>query len=200
MSLKQIVEFNLHLTGPCTPFRSGPVKKIADFEDLKHYVATYSSSMPYTIDIIEMVYNVDTDRYVGGGRNTLGLRRAWNNYLVVDEEEINKFKFFVGNKLIYPVDIINFLTEQSGSPLDFDVKAENKPVMLDGVHEQIIVGTRDKKTGALLPDKKVRSVKWHYLTNQEIFVDRNINQLWPRDTGEIPWNFNSLKVLMQNER
>lgn len=200
MNLEQVVSFDLRLTGPCTPFRSGPFKTIVSFDDLKHYIQTYSSSMPYTIDITERVLTFDTDRYIAGGRSTLAQRRTWNNYLVVEEKETNKFRFFVGKKLIYPADIINFLTEQYGSSLDFDVDTENKPVMLDGIHEQIIVGAHNRETGTLMPDKKTRSAQWHYLTNNEIFVDGNLKQLWPEETEKTSWNFNTIKKLMQNTK
>jgi hypothetical protein len=46
---------------------------------------------------------------------------------------------------------------------------ENKPVMLDGIPGHIFV-------------------RWHYLTNADVFVERKtLNQIWPVATGKPPF-------------
>jgi len=75
----------------------------------------------------------------------------------------------VGDKLIYPNDIAIFLTDQYKKTFNFDLKkTENKPVMLDGVPGHCFV-------------------RWHYLGDTDIFVEREtLNQIWPTATKKIP--------------
>ncbi len=172
--MKEVVEFYLQNTGPCTPFNSGPVKQISSFEDLAHYVACYSSSLPYKIEIKRIVYTLDTGRYVTSGRSTLGQKRCLNNHPIIDKKTTDKFVLLVGNKLAYPADVARFLTEQYGSALDFNAIQKDKPVMLDKIQT------------VMAPGKQTRSAQWHYLTENDVFVDRNMNQLWPINTGTVP--------------
>ena len=132
------VEFYLRHTGPCTQCYNGPFKQIYSIEDLAEYTRKYPLHMniPYTI-IIERV---------------------------IDKKVTDKYKILVGDRLIYPKDIENFLTDQYKNTFNFNAdNTENKPVMLDGVPGHIFV-------------------RWHYLTNADVFVERKtLNKIWPED-------------------
>ena len=172
--MTEVAEFYLKNTGPCTPFNSGPVKQIESFEDLAHYVACYSSSMPFKIEIKRIDYIVDENQYIASGRNTLGQNRILNGHPIIDKKTSNLGKFYVGNKLIYPTDIISILTEQYGSGLGIDAGAKKDAAMLDKI--QTIMS----------PNGQTRLAQWHYLTLYDTFVDHSLNQIWPVATGKPP--------------
>jgi len=88
---------------------------------------------------------------------------------VIGKDVTDKYKILVGDKLIYPNDIAIFLTDQYKKTFNFDLKkTENKPVMLDGVPGHCFV-------------------RWHYLGDTDIFVEREtLNQIWPTATKKIP--------------
>jgi len=138
------IEFYLRHTGPCTQCHNGPFKQIYSIEDLAKYTNGYPLHMniPQTIEI----------------------------ECAKDKTILHKYKILVGDKLIYPKDIENFLTDQYKNTFNFDTtKMENKPVMLDGIPGHIFV-------------------RWHYLTNADVFVERKtLNQIWPVATGKPPF-------------
>ncbi len=183
--MEKATEFHLYNIGPCTPLGGGSVKQIDFFEDLLKYTNSYSASMPYTIEITPTVYTYDADKYVNETRHTLGQKNTYKNHPIIDMETKNKYKILVGDRLIYPADIIKFLTEQYGSPLDFDVNAENKPVMLDGVRVQTLVGTYDPKTKK---EKVIRYANWHYLDkNTDEFLNRKtLVKMFGVGMGRVP--------------
>lgn len=81
----------------------------------------------------------------------------------------DKHKILVGNKLIYPEDVKLFLINQYNSTLDFTAD-EDRPIMLDSI-------------------PKYSSVLWHYLTDADIFLEREtLGQLWKKDEnlGKVP--------------
>ena len=100
---------------------------------------------------------------------------------VINKKVTDKYKILVGDKLIYPNDIDAFLKDQYKNTFNFDLKkTENKPVMLDGIPGHTFV-------------------RWHYLGDTDIFVEREtLNQIWPEKTGKLPLGlatfFNKEKV------
>lgn len=87
----------------------------------------------------------------------------------VDKNVTDKYKILVGDKLIYPNDIDAFLKDQYKNTFNFNLSdTEHKPVMFDGVPGHIFV-------------------RWHYLTDSDVFVEREtLNQIWPVETGRPP--------------
>lgn len=184
--MKKVVEFYLKNTGPCTPFNSGPVKQILSFEDLAHYVACYSSAMPFKIEIKRIDYIVDENQYITGTRNTLGQNHTLNGHPIINKKMSNIAKFYVGDKLIFPADIINFLTEQYGSGLGIDAGARNDAAMLDKIQT------------IMTPNGQTRLAQWHYLTLwDDVFVDKNLNGLWPMKTDQLQGGLQSIKNMME---
>lgn len=158
--MAKVVEYYLHNIGPCTLLGGGDEKQINSFEDLINYTNSYSSSMPYTIELKCIVKTYDENTFVG--RHTLGE--------TIKEEVVDTYKLFVGDKLIYPNDVDKFVREQYASPLDFDVaKVEQKPIMFH-VRTQPLMGTYDPKTRR---PRVNRFVDWDYLDRAKgVFVDR----------------------------
>ena len=182
----KITEFYLKNTGPCTPFNSGPVKQIFSFEDLAHYVACYSSSMPFQIEIKRIDYTVDKNRYIAGARSTLGQNRILNGHPIIDKKTSNLGKFYVGNKLICLADIINFLTEQYGSGLGIEADGKSYAAVLDKIQT------------IMTPNGQTRLAQWHYLRLwDDVFVDKNLNGLWPMKIDHMPNCLQSLKNMME---
>jgi len=166
--MAKVVEFYLHNIGPCTPLGGGDEKQINSFEDLVHYTNSYTSSMPYTIELKCVVKTYDETKFVG--RHTLGQTRTYKNHPIIKEETVDTYKLYVGDKLVYPSDVDKFVREQYTSPLDFDVAAvEQKPIMFH-VRTQTLAGTYDPKTRR---PKVNRFVDWDYLDDANgVFVDR----------------------------
>lgn len=166
--MAKVVEFYLHNIGPCTPLGGGDEKQINSFEDLVHYTNSYTSSMPYTIELKCVVKTYDETKFVG--RHTLGQTRTYKNHPIIKEETVDTYKLYVGDKLVYPSDVDKFVREQYTSPLDFDVAAvEQKPIMFH-VRTQTLAGTYDPKTRR---PKVNRFVDWNYLDDANgVFVDR----------------------------
>ena len=88
---------------------------------------------------------------------------------IIDKMVTDKYKILVGDRLIYPCDIDTFLKNQYSKTFNFNLaETENKPVMLDGVPGHCFV-------------------RWHYLTDADIFVERKtLNQILPFKTGKPP--------------
>ena len=168
MKMAKVVEFYLHNIGPCTPLGGGDEKQINSFEDLVNYTNSYSSSMPYTIELKCVVKIYDENMFVG--RHTLGQTKTYKNHPIVKEEVVDTYKLFVGDKLVYPNDVDKFVREQYASPLDFDVATvEQKPIVFH-VRTQTLAGTYDPKTRR---PKVNRFVDWNYLDRANgVFVDR----------------------------
>lgn len=182
--MAKVVEFYLHNIGPCTPLGGGDDKQINSFEDLVNYTNSYSSSMPYTIELKCVVKTYDENKFVG--RHTLGQTRTYKNHPIINEEVVDTYKLYVGDKLVYPNDVDKFVREQYTSPLDFDVATvEQKPIMFH-VRTQTLAGTYDAKTRR---PKVNRFVDWNYLDHANgVFVDRKTLGRITKDgkVGEVP--------------
>ncbi|MBQ6736709.1 MAG: hypothetical protein IJQ90_04480 [Alphaproteobacteria bacterium] len=89
-------------------------------------------------------------------------------------------------QLMYPNDVAEYLIKKYGQKFDF--KPENfdlkTPMFLD-ICEHSSIGLRNSRTGA------PTHMKWHTvdcepLSEKDIVVDKNLNQLWPEKTGKLP--------------
>ena len=93
---------------------------------------------------------------------------------------------FIMPKILYPNDIKKYLLEHYGSTLNFkpDESMNNTP-MTFSVHNQSAVGLRSFATGA--PSIiKWKTVSYRSLSDKDIVVDENMNQIWPEKTGKLP--------------
>ena len=169
--MAKLVEFYLTNTGPCTPLGGGDEKQINSFEDLVNYTNSYSSSMPYTIELKCVVKTYDENRHESTNtRHKLGQTASYENHPIIKEEVVDTYKLYVGDKLVYPNAVDKFVREQYASPLDFDVATvEQKPIVFH-VRTQTLAGTYDPKTRR---PKVNRFVDWNYLDRANgVFVDR----------------------------
>ena len=192
--MAKVVEFYLINTGPCTPGSGASKKQIGSFEDLINYTNSYSSSVPYTIELKCVVKTYDENKFVG--RHTFGQTRTYKNHPIINQETVDTYKIYVGDKLICVDDIVKFVNEQYSMKafqksfveetynldldLCFDDKGKpvnkDKPVVLDKI--QFTYKNAPKKDGVLDPQEKdlelvrVPLIQWHYLTEKDIFVDR----------------------------
>lgn len=185
-NMESVVKYYMRVTGPCTPCNSGPRQEISCFEDVKNFVACYSASMPYTVEIERVVYTVNTDATVKGGRSTLGQSYSINGHPIAKRKTTDYTRFFVGDRLIYAGDIRNFLNEQYRSTINFDATDETTAVMLDNVQTQIKMDNAKLHTNIWKKTPSPSFVRWHYLTDKDIFVDRNLKNLREDGKGQIP--------------
>ncbi len=184
--MESVVKYYMRVTGPCTPCNSGPRQEVYSFEDVKKFVACYSASMPYTVELERIVYTVNTDAMVKVERSTLGQSYSINGHPITNKETTDYLRFFVGDRLIHAIDIRNFLNEQYRSTINFDATNENRAVMLDNVQTQIKMDNEKLHTNIWKKTPPPSFVRWHYLTHKDIFVDRNLKKLYGYGKGKIP--------------
>ena len=100
---------------------------------------------------------------------------------------VASLSFTASNKITTVADIRSYLNKKYGSVFNFEPyeNTETKPAVLDCVHEQECTGLRDSKTGQAT-HYTIYTVQWHYLNNQDIVVNNELKQIWPRKTGKAP--------------
>ena len=184
--MESVVKYYMRVTGPCTPCNSGPRQEVYSFNDIQNFVACYSASMPYTVELERVVYTVNTDATVKGGRSTLGQSYSINGHPITKQTTTDYLRFFVGDRLIHPGDIRNFLNEQYRSTINFDATQEKRSVMLDNVQTQIKMDNAKLHTNIWKKTPGPSFVRWHYLTRKDIFVDRNLKKLYGYGKGKVP--------------
>ena len=94
----------------------------------------------------------------------------------------------VTDKLIYPQDVRKMLTEKYGNVLDFDTNKkwnEKQPVYFSGVTSNTQYGLHDSKTGAPT-SYTIHSVNCRELSDTDIVINTNMNQIWPIKTNKMP--------------
>lgn len=94
----------------------------------------------------------------------------------------------VTDKLIYPQDVRKMLTTKYGDVLDFDTNKkwnEKQPVYFSGVTSNTQYGLRDSKTGAPT-SYTIHSVNCRELSDTDIVINTNMNQIWPIKTNKMP--------------
>ena len=159
--------------------------------ELKDAIKRFSNEMACVV-VERVVQIMDTDEIIypeGVSRFYTLKNKQSQQYktIVVGQEQ---FKFYVVNKILYPRDVSKILNEKYGSTLDFDENKfnEKQPICKFYVSERKQYGLRDSKTGA--PTQYVlRSV--HCCTADKdgidgVFVDRDLNQIWPQATKQPP--------------
>lgn len=184
--MESVVKYYMRVIGPCTQCNSGPSQEIDSFNDLKNFVACYSASMPYTVELERVVYTINPDTMVNVGRSTLEQSCSINGHPIINQKTTDYFRFFVGAKLIRAADVRNFLNEQYRSTINFDATNENRAVMLDNVQTQIQMNNAKLHTNIWKKAPPPSFVRWHYLTPKDVFVDKNLKKLYGYGKGKVP--------------
>ena len=165
---------------------SGKLSTIAELKDV--ISKTFHDQMMRVV-VERVVQIIDTDDVVypdGISRFHILKNKQSQQYktVVVGQEQ---FKFYVVDKIMYPRDVRKILNIKYGGTLGFDAKKlnEEQPICDFHVSERTQYGLRNPKTGAPT-EYTLRSV--HCCTADEgtIFVDRDLNQIWPIKTGQAP--------------
>lgn len=174
MSYKTVVtfEFNNH------PF----ISQVDNIDDVKKLVAQSPIDLPHTAEVIRTVNIIDLNK---SAKNSFFTKKAIDGHPIVSSLDGGKFSFIYPN-LVYADDIKKYLMEQYGSTFDFRPSNDFTGVpMIFDIIEHSSVGLRNPKTG--MPTyQKWHSVLWRALTDKEVVVDKNMNQLWPANTGKPP--------------
>jgi len=132
------------------------------------------------IDTDDVVYPDGISRF-----HTLKNKQSQQYRTVVVGQE--QFKFYIVDKIMYPRDVREILNKKYGSTLDFDAKElnEKQPICDFYVSERTQYGLRNPKTGA--PTQyTLRSVHCCTAGKDKIFVDRDLNQIYPQVTKQPP--------------
>ena len=166
--------------------RYGELSTIAELKDV--ISKTFHDQMMRVV-VERVVQIIDTDDVVypdGISRfHTLKNKQSQQYKTVVVGQE--QFKFYVVDKIMYPRDVRKILNEKYGGTLDFDAKKlnEEQPICDFHVSERTQYGLRNPKTGAPT-EYTLRSVYCCTADEGTIFVDRDLNQIWPQATKQPP--------------
>ena len=141
--------------------------------------------MPYKLNVTRTVQIVEPDLPKENKHGITSVSYDQPHPHVLKREG---FDFIVFDKLTYPKDVREILTNKYGNVLDFDYQRkwdEKQPVFLDGFIENTQYGLRDSRTGA--PTQyTLCTVVCYPLTDKHIVMDSNLNQIWPTKTGTMP--------------
>lgn len=164
----------------------GELSTIAELKDV--ISKTFNDQMMRMV-VERVVQIIDTDDVVypdGISRFYTLKNKQSQQYktFVVGQEQ---FKFYVVDKIMYPRDVRKILKQKYGSVLDLDSQNLDAklPVCDFYVSEQKQYGLRNPKTGAPT-EYTLRSVYCYTADEGTIFVDKDLNQIWPIKTGQAP--------------
>ena len=151
-------------------------------QELKNIIKSAEYTTPFQINIQRQINIHDTDAGKSGWYN--------NKESKIMGEHVN---IIVADKLLYPNDVRTMLMEKYGSLLNFDncIGTEVKPVFFGGVSKQEKYGLRDSKTG-MPTHYTLRSVYCRYLNDQDIVMNKKMEQIWPAKTGIMPLELSQL--------
>ena len=186
MNLKTNIEF--YLNGPLVS------NKIRNIEDLQTIVQTCDLTDPRHLTLTCRVSIVNDTKQKQHKPSILDLITTDPN-----SKEVSRLTFTAADKITTVADIRSYLNNKYGTTFNFEPyeNTENKPAILDYVHENNCTGLRDSKTGAET-HYTIHTVQWHYLNNQDIIVDKDLKKIWPRKTGKIPVEIQKFFLLQQS--
>lgn len=89
-------------------------------------------------------------------------------------------------QLMYPNDVAEYLIKKYGQKFNFNPKKfdQNIPLFFN-VFEHTSVGMRVSATSPA-PRMKWHNVHCETLSKKDVVTDKNLNQLWPENTGKLP--------------
>lgn len=193
MELEKTIKIRMNIIGPCSSSHNGPMDIISSVEELRRHAFRFKSPIPYTVNLTQIEYIIDTGKIIGDTYGMLGQRRSINNHPIVKDaetgeygKEIDTLKIFIGNSYAVLDDLVKFfdlqynlnedtklfLKRNYNLDLDFCDKDRTNPVILDKVKWKFCMIT-DKETGKNTL-KMVPVPQFHYLTEDDIFVDQNL--------------------------
>ena len=165
MKLKLVVEFTVSeqagVMAPETQFKT--------IEELQKYISLQQEELMYPLKINRSCYIFDED---------LPTRKP-------EKHHSGNFQFFVSDKLVYPQDVKKYL-QANGATKSIRVDNADKikqdtPVLF----RELVFYPMD--THSKIPQKKRNnSFEIRPLTEQDVVVDKNLNQIWPKNTGKAP--------------
>lgn len=166
MEIKTYVYFNVKYVEPENYGQSGSINNI---DNLKNYISCQGlgRKVSYTLQLERTVRVVADNNYPGQVIKT------------------DDFTFVVADKLMYLGDLQAYVKKNAVGTECQDVNFKNfaqfdldKPVFFTG-HEY---------NGSFLPDAPVakRPLTCRPITNDDIVVDKNLNQIWPTKTNKPP--------------
>lgn len=147
------------------------------------YQAIKATINPYELIITRDVQVVDTDNKTKkDGIYVFGTEKQKNTKIASES-----IKFVIADKLLYPNDIRKILTQKYGNVLDFDNQKWNEdiPVLYSGVTKEERVGLKKPRTSGST-HCTLRHVNCRPLTLNDIVINKNLNQIWPKETNVYP--------------
>ena len=155
-----------------------------DDAELKAAVQKMFNGEMMTLDVARTVKIVDKDHVIypnGISRFFIDRKTEFKTA----EFEPERVKVFVVDKLWYPNNVREFLMKNYGSILDFNPKSKTKPICDFHVSEYDGPIATNQKTRQPV-SCKVKTVHYRTVEKGDIFVDNNLNQIWPKKTGKMP--------------
>ena len=157
------------------------VEEVKDIEDLKNRVCYFSRAG--LLSEVSCKFTVTRELNMFAGR--YALQNTNGGPIVADS-----FDFIVAKKLTYLKDLKNYVNENfkgqhlCDAPQDVIFKnfshfKQNQPIFFTGPYEY---------NGSFLPDAPLeeRPLTCRPLTDKDIVVNTNLQQIWPKATGKTP--------------
>ena len=166
MEIKTYVYFNVKYVEPENYGQSGSINNI---DDLKNYISCQGlgRKVSYTLQLERTVRVVADNNYPGQVMKT------------------DDFTFVVADRLMYLDDLIAYVKKNATGKECQDVNFKN---IAQYRYDNPIFFTGHEHNGSFLPDKPIekRTLTCRPITNNDIVVDKNLNQIWPVKTGKPP--------------
>lgn len=155
--------------------------KFNNIEELKEKVKDVCrKDLPTELTVSRSVYIIDTDK------DSFPISPFNQPQELIKTQKIS---FTVTNKLWYPKDVLKFLNKTYNESFGFEKKGFDKktPVIFDGSN----LVYPEERTGMCRPDGTPTSYSWKELycrqaTQNDIIVDHDLNQIWPKKTNKPP--------------
>jgi len=162
---------------------------ISNIDDLRKYVGLRNVDTLYYITILRENCVVNMDKK-SEKISPYHQHKYIDGHPIIATETDAKLKLFLP-KLMYPNDVKQYLIKKYGCYDEFDTQIDPKTPVFFNVFEHTSIGLRLSAT-VPAPRMKWHDVHCEPLSKKDIVVDKNLNQLWPVNTGKMPMELTQL--------
>lgn len=159
---------------------------ISNIDDLREFVGKFGprDDSPRRVTVLRESCVVNMDKKCKD-TSIFDKNKYIDGHPVIATETDAKFEFILPT-LMYPNDVAEYLIKKYGSKFNFDLKKfdPTTPLFVN-IFEHTSVGMRLSATSPA-PRMKWHDVDCKPLSKKDVVVDKNLNQIWPENTGKLP--------------
>lgn len=159
--------------------------KINRSKDLVNCIKNFTDVNYGPVHIKRIIENIDANYEFPTNRFK---NFAYDKKDVLSRIEDEKFTFYVVDQIIYAKDIKKMLLKNYNTTFNFNEKNDKQPIVYMGIREYKRTGIAKFKPdfGIVPTTYTLRSVVWYNLTDNDIVIDKNMHQIWPTKTNQVP--------------